>query len=185
TAIEDANKIGSTYLTHDGKIEFREVNSTSTQATLSLYDSNSNDFTSDASVETFNSNNSLTIRDPKTDFFKELDEMITAVENYKTYPDTSSGSLRNIGIENSIAMVIDMQDHITRTHSMVGAQSNSLTASIERTELLELSTMTLRSQVIDTDLAEASLSLTTLTMNFEAMLSTVGKVAKLSLVNYL
>jgi len=34
-------------------------------------------------------------------------------------------------------------------------------------------------------LAEASLKLTQLSLNYEAMLSTVGKVSKLSLVNYL
>ena len=45
--------------------------------------------------------------------------------------------------------------------------------------------MTLRSSVIDTDLAEASLELTQLSLNYEAMLSTVGKISKLSLVNYL
>ena len=68
---------------------------------------------------------------------------------------------------------------------MVGAQSNTLTNSLERTELLEISTMTLRSSVIDTDLAEASLELTQLTLTYEAMLSTVGRVSQLSLVNYL
>jgi flagellar hook-associated protein 3 FlgL len=93
--------------------------------------------------------------------------------------------MRNVGIENAIAMMDDLQEHIFRAHSMVGAQSNTLTNSLERTELLELSTMTLRSSVIDTDLAEASLTLTQLTINYEAMLSTVGRVSKLSLVNYL
>ena len=44
---------------------------------------------------------------------------------------------------------------------------------------------TIRSSVIDTDLAEASLELTQLTLNYEAMLSTVGRISQLSLVNYL
>jgi len=82
-------------------------------------------------------------------------------------------------------MMDDLQDHVTRSHAQVGANSNTLTASLERTSLLEISTMTLRSSVIDTDLAEASLELTQLSLNYEAMLSTVGKISKLSLVNYL
>ena len=111
--------------------------------------------------------------------------MIVAVENHKNYPDSTNGDMRNVGIENAIAMMDDLQEHISRAHSMVGAQSNTLTNSLERTELLEISTMTLRSSVIDTDLAEASLRLTQLTLNYEAMQYTVGKVSRLSLVNYL
>ena len=134
---------------------------------------------------TFNTNNAITIRDPKTDFFKTINDVIVAVENYKLYPDSSSGDTRNVGIENAISVIDDLQDHIFRAHAQVGSQSNALSRSIERTGLLEISSMTLRSSVIDTDLAEASLTLTQLSLNYEAMLSTVGKISKLSLVNYL
>ncbi|MDA3909506.1 MAG: flagellar biosynthesis protein FlgL [Sulfurimonas sp.] len=176
---------GETFLSHDGKIQFQEIGSNDTNVSISLYDANSDDFSVGASVMTFNSNNAITIVDPKTDFFKEIDEMITAVEDHKVYPDSSSGTVRNLGIENAIAKIDALQDHIIRSHSLVGAQSNALTMAKERTELLEIGTMTLRSSVIDTDLAESSLKLTQLTINYESMLSTVGKVSKLSLVNYL
>ncbi|RLA76874.1 MAG: flagellar biosynthesis protein FlgL [Epsilonproteobacteria bacterium] len=186
TLIKTSNFSGTTSLSYDGKIQFNDLSNSSTKATIALYDSKSGDFSTTAgSVMSFNSNNALTIRDPKTDFFQTIDEMITAVENYKNYPDSSSGDMRNIGIQNAISMMDDLQDHVFRSHSVVGAQSNTLTNSLERTELLEISTMTLRSSVIDTDLAEASLELTQLTLNYEAMLSTVGRVSKLSLVNYL
>ncbi len=184
-AVYDSKFNANTYLSYDGKIQFEESNATDTRATMALYDSNSGDITADASVMNFNTNNALTIRDPKTDFFKSLDEMITAVENHNLYPDSTSSDSRNVGIENAISMMDDLQDHVFRSHSYVGAQSNSLSRSIERTELLEISTKTLRSSVIDTDLAEASLTLTQLNLNYEAMLSTVGKTSKLSLVNYL
>ncbi len=184
-AVYDSKFNGTTTLSYDGKIEFGATNTTDTKATMALYDANSGDITADASVMTFNTNNALTIRDPKTDFFKALDEMITAVENHNLYPDSTSSKVRNVGIENAISIMDDLQDHVFRSHSYVGAQSNSLSRSIERTELLEISTKTLRSSVIDTDLAEASLTLTQLNLNYEAMLSTVGKTSKLSLVNYL
>ena len=167
-------------------------------ATISLYDSNSGDFSDNydsdgdgtndtnlASVMSFNSNNALTIRDPKTDFFKTIDDIITSVENHILYPDDTEGDGRSIGIENAITMMDDLQDHVFRSHSLVGANSNALTASLERTSILEISTKTLRSSVIDTDLAEASLELTQLTLNYEAMFSTVGRISQLSLVNYL
>jgi len=134
---------------------------------------------------TFNTNNALTITDPKTDFFKTINEIVTAVEDHKLYPDAKGGDLRNAGIENAIQKMDDLQDHVFRMHSTIGAQSNTLNASLERTQLLEISTMSLRSAVVDTDLAEASLRLQQLTINYQAMLSTVGRISKLSLVNYL
>ena len=176
---------GSTTLSYDGKIQFNDLGASTTQATMSLYDQNSDNFGTDSSVMTFNTNNALTVRDPKSDFFKILDEVISSVESYKNHPDASGGDARNVGMQNALAMVEDLQNQIGRTHSQVGSQSNALTISLERTSLLELSTMTLRSSVIDTDLAEASLSLTQLSLNYEAMLSTVSKISRLSLVNYL
>jgi flagellar hook-associated protein 3 FlgL len=81
SAIQTADLRGKTYLTSDGKMEFKEINTSNTKATISLYDSNSGDFSvgAAASVMTFNSNNALTIRDAKTDFFKTFDEIIKSV----------------------------------------------------------------------------------------------------------
>jgi len=185
SAVSSSTSIGNTYLSYDGKINFQEINTSDTKAKISLYDSNSGDFTKPASVMTFNNNNAVTIRDPKTDFFQMIDEMVRSVENHKIYPDSSQGDVRNIGIENAITMMDDLQDHVFRSHAQVGAQSNALSTSIERTNILEISSKTLRSSVIDTDLAEASLTLAQLSVNYEAMLSTVGKISQLSLVNYL
>lgn len=185
TAVATSDLKGKTFLSYDGKIGFEEIGTGNTKAKVSLYDSNSGDFSTSASVMTFNTNNAITIRDPKTDFFQTLDEMIAAVENYKLYPDSSSGDVRNVGMENAIAMIDDLQDHIFRAHSKIGAQTNALTMSLERTEILEIGSISLRSSVIDTDLAEASLTLAQLDTNYKAMLSTVSKISQLSLVNYL
>lgn len=186
-AIKDAELRGRAFLTYDGKIGFEEINASTTKATIALYDSSSGDFSvgADASVMTFNSNNALTIHDSKTDFFKSLNDVISAVENYKIYPDSSSGDVRNMGIENAIAMMDDLQERVNRSHSQIGAQTNTLNKSLERVEMLKMSSIQLRSAVIDTDMAEASLTLAQLSTNYQAMLSTVSKISKLSLVNYL
>lgn len=176
---------GETLLTHDGRMEFKQNGTTKTNATLSLYDANSGDFSANASVGTFNTNNALTVTDPKNDLFKSLNEIISSVEEYKLYPDADSSSPRGIGIQNAIAKIDDLLSHVTRSQTIVGAQSNSLNRALERTEFLKVSTMSLRSSVVDTDLAESSLRLTQLSLNFEAMLSTVGRISKLNLVNYL
>ena len=176
---------GDTYLTHDGKIEFQEAGVSDTKATLAIYDSNSGDFSAAASVMTFNANNALAIHDPKTDFFGMIDKIISSVEQYKFYPDASLSDPRSIGMQDAIMMIDDLQNHLSKSHSIVGAQSNALQRASEKAVLMEVSTMSLRSSVIDTDLAEASLTLSQLSLNYEAMLSTIGKVSKLSLVNYL
>ena len=185
TAIASSDNVASVKLTHDGKIEFKQLSTTNTVANIAMYDSNSDNFGTDASVMTFNTNNSLTVTDPKTDFFNTINEIIKSVENYDNYPDASSGDVRSLGIDNALAMIDDLQDHVARAHSKVGAQSNALTTSLERTSILEISSMTLRSEVVDTDLAESSLRLTQLQLNYQAMLSTVSKISQLSLVNYL
>lgn len=184
-AIQDSNTLGGTHITYDGKLEFEDSQSANTKASLALHDVNSGDFSTPASIMTFNSNNALEVRDAKTDFFKTIDKAIKAVEEHKLYPDSQNGDSRNVGIQNAIEMITKLEEHVQVAHTTVGANSNILSTSLERTELLELSTRTLRSSVIDTDLAEASLQLTQLNLNYEAMLSTVGKVSKLSLVNYL
>ncbi|MDF1879272.1 flagellar biosynthesis protein FlgL [Sulfurimonas sp. SAG-AH-194-C20] len=186
-AIANSQFLGNTFLTQDGKISFKDINSPITQATIAIYDANSDDFNvgAQASSMTFNANNSLTIRDPKTDFFKTIGEIINAVQSYNNNPDANATDQRNVGIQNAIAMMDDLQDHTFRVQSVVGAQSNTLNNAIERVGILEISTISLRSSVIDTDLAESSLRLSQLTLNYQAMLSTVGKVSQLSLVNYL
>lgn len=184
-AIENSKLNGETYLTYDGKVAFKDLTKGNTQATMALYDANSGNFAADPSVISFNANNTLTVRDPKNDFFKSLDEMIKSVEEYKNYPDASTGVERVMGMQSSIARIDDLQDHILSMHAKVGAQSNTLDESLQRVEILDVTTKSLRSAIIDTDLAEASLTLQQLTINYQAMLSTVGQISQLSLVNYL
>jgi len=197
-AIENSLYKGVAKLTYDGKMQFEDSNYGESKASIALYDSVSDDFslnvdsngdgTNDScssSAIVFNANNTLTIRDAKTDFFSTFNKIIKSVENHKLYPDANSGDIRSVGAENAIAMLDDLKNHVGRSHSLVGSQSNALQNSLERTQLLEISTMTLRSETLDTDLAEASMNLAQLNLNYQAMLSTVGKISKLSLVNYL
>lgn len=184
-AVEAANLVSTINMGYDGKIQYQQLNVSSTQTEISLYDSNSGNINNPSSVMAFNSNNAIEVRDPKTDFFKVIDTMITAVENHKLYPDGSEGDVRSVGIEDAIAMIDDLQDHVLRSHAKVGSQVNALNSSIERSGALQLSSMTLRSKIIDTDLAQASLEMSQLTINYQSMLSTVGKISQLNLVNYL
>ncbi len=186
-AIIAADALADTSLSHDGKIVFEDKTNVVTSATISLYDANSSDFTNNiGSVLTFNTNNALTIRDPKTDFFTVLDEAIYAVREGRLVADgTAADEQRNTGVENAIQKIDDLMDHVIGEHTQAGAQSRSLEYAVERTSTLILSSTSLRSDVIDTDVAEASLRLQQLSLNMQAIYSTTAKISQLSLVNYL
>ncbi len=185
-AIEASNVNSSVNLTPDGRIEFVDKNNIVTQANLTIYDNNSNDFTNtNGAMATFNTNNALSIRDPKTDFFGVIDAAIFAVKEARGYPDGNADNPRNNGISNALSMLDDLLDHTVRMQTQSGAHSNTLSNAQERTEMLLISTQTLRSEVIDTDIAEAYLRLEQLKLNQQATLSTVSKISQLSLVNYL
>ncbi|MCI4407132.1 MAG: hypothetical protein JHC35_07600, partial [Sulfuricurvum sp.] len=51
--------------------------------------------------------------------------------------------------------------------------------------LLIVNTKKLQSDVIDTDMAESASRMQQLSLNYQALLSNISKVSKLSLVNYM
>ncbi len=185
--VADSYLHGKTSLTYDGKIVFEDLDNPVTNATLSIYDPSSSDYSvTTGSALTFNANSALTVRDPKTDFFAQIEEMIRSVEQGKKRSDgTDSNDPRNVGIQNSIAMIDDLSDHVSRLQTEAGSYSQVLQTSTDRTDMLLISTKTLQSDVIDTDIAEATLRMQQLSLNYQALLSNISKVSKLSLVNYL
>jgi flagellar hook-associated protein 3 FlgL len=186
-ALESANTLGSVSLNKNGQIVFEDKMAPSTSASISLYDSSADDFSASSnSVLTFNANSAITIRDPKIDLFSQIDKMIQAVAQGKTRADgTDSRDPRNIGIQNSIQMIDDLTDHVSRLQTESGSYSQVLRSSSDRSSLLIVNSKMLRSEIIDTDIAEATLRMQQLSLNYQAMLSSISKVSKLSLVNYL
>ncbi len=180
TAIKNSENYAQTSLNEKGKMVFKETGVATTDAKLSIYDANN-----EPGVLSFQKNSSLTVTDPKTDFFSQLDKAIEAVRKGRVRADGNAEDPRNVGIQNGIQIIDDIGSHVTRVHTKIGALSNSLQQSADRSEMLSISTKTLRSDVLDTDIAEASMKLNQLTLNYQAILSTIGRVSKLSLVNYL
>ncbi|WP_456452999.1 flagellar hook-associated protein FlgL [Hydrogenimonas sp.] len=134
----------------------------------------------------FNANDALTIDDPKHDFFAAIDEAIAAVEKGLLYPDGDNGALaRNPGIENALARIDHVLSHVDKEHTKIGAMSNSLKYAVERSETLKINVQTLRSDILDTDIGEASVKLNQLSLNFQALMASIAKVQNLSLVNYI
>lgn len=187
SSVSTANSLGSVTLDHSGKIKFMDKTSPVTKAQLSIYDASSSDYSiTTGSALNFNANNALTARDPKTDFFDSIEKMIRSVEEGKKYANGLDPiDPRNIGVQNSIKMIDDLSDHVSRLQAEVGSYSQALDMTVSRTNLLIISTKTLRSDVIDTDIAESTLKMQQLSLNYQALLSNISRVSKLSLVNYL
>ena len=184
-ALTNASSLGSVSLNNNGQIVFEDKMSPSTSASISLYDASADDLNAN-SVLTFNANSAITVRDPKIDLFSQIDKMIEAVAQGKTRADgNESEDPRNLGIQNSIQMIDDLTDHVSRLQAESGSYSQVLQSSSDRNSLLIVNTKMLRSEIIDTDIAEATLRMQQLSLNYQAMLSTISKVSKLSLVNYL
>ncbi len=186
-AILNANKNSQVTLSYDGKVTFEELGVTSTQAGLSIYDVNSDNYAiTTGAMGAFNANNALSIRDPKTDFFTQLDEVIRSVEEGRLRADGDDAvDPRNIGIQNAIQVIDDLNSHTSRMQTQAGAQSQALDAAVTRSDMLLLNTQQLRSEVIDTDIAEATLRFQQLQLNYQALFSNISKISQLSLVKYL
>jgi flagellar hook-associated protein 3 FlgL len=168
------------------KIDDRSTNAGLTNIEFTLNDSKSSTFNGETNALSFQSNSAITINDPKIDLFTQLNTFIEAVRDGRTRSDANGGiDPRNLGIQNSIAQIDQLMSHVESQHTVNGSQGQSLQHAIERSEILILNTSIIRSETIDTDLAEDSLKLQQLSLNYQALLSTVSKVSKLSLVNYL
>jgi flagellin-like hook-associated protein FlgL len=171
-------------------IEDRLSSGSSTNMNFAIYDADANSsyshkMTVKDNAMNFNSNKLLTIDDPKIDFFTQLQDAIDAVKSGKLRGDYSIGDSRNTGIQNAITSIDHVLEHTIRVHTNAGAISSAFQSSEDRVTTLRLNVKTVRSEFLDTDIAEAAANLNQRMLNYQAMLSTIGKISGLSLVNYI
>ncbi|TLD87807.1 flagellar hook-associated protein FlgL [Helicobacter sp. MIT 05-5294] len=180
----------------NGQLQLKDLNRIPTRMEFMLYDDESSNFELDANGRvnttnhpalTFQANNAIIGEDPHVNFFQQIDTIIKAVEEgiYRPGSDDYNDSMRNPGIQNAIEIFDHLADHVNKVHTKNGAQGNAFEYSIERTETLLVQVKTLRSETIDTDFAETYLQFSTLALGYQAMLSSIGKISQLSLVNYI
>jgi flagellar hook-associated protein 3 FlgL len=179
TAVANANSTSSISLNSNGKLTYEPNDGVATKADFSLYDANG------TSGLTFNADSSLTVNDPKTNFFGMLDQAIEAVKENKIYPDGTTGASSDIGVQNAISQIDDLITHVTNLQALSGSHTQALQDASDTTTSLKTNTQTIQADVIGTNIAEATVQLNQLTIDQQALYSTISKVAKLSLVNYL
>ncbi|MDD4505068.1 MAG: flagellin [Sulfurospirillaceae bacterium] len=173
-------------LDYQGKLNIVDTKTSTSKIEFNIYDKSATDFTGISSVAlSFMANDSVMIENPTIDFFKDLDAAIQAVRTGNYRMDSTSSDPRNIGIQNSLTKIDHILDHVTKEQTKIGAYSNSLTNASDRAEYLSLNVQTVRSSVIDVDVAEAYLEFNTVSISYQAMLSTISKINSMSLLNYM
>jgi len=169
----------------NGKVFVNDKKNANTNIELEIHDDDTDSYDGDSPVFTFNSNNAIIIDEAKVDIFHQLDDIIKSVREGRVRMNGDEDNPRDIGIQAGIELIDHLYDHVIKKHTEIGAISSSLQDTQDRTNMLIVHTESLKSDVIDVDMAQASLELQKLTLNYQAMLSTISKVNGLSLVNYM
>ena len=179
-AIVEAKKSVDVGLNSSGALMIEDNSGLNQDIFFSLYDSDAS-----SSSLSFMGNKALVIDNPKIDFFKDLDTIIEAVRTGMTTVDAAGANPENPGIQNAIAKLDNLSSHFASAHTKIGVMSNNLQHSYDRASILELNVNQLKSEVTDVDLAEAIIQYEQVSLNYQAMMSTIAKVNSLTLLNYL
>ncbi|RDU63495.1 flagellar hook-associated protein FlgL [Helicobacter sp. MIT 14-3879] len=189
-----ANGNVNVMLNDEGQVEIQDKIRSKTKMSFMMYSNSSDDFSlkgldSGAPSITLNANNALEVDKPHISFFKQLDSMIDAVRKGIYRPDALGDNynqdLRNIGIQNSIALFDHINDHIEKNIALNGSYGRVFENSIKRNEVLKVQVESIKSDTIGTDLAETYNKFSQLTNNYNAVLASTSKINQMSLVDFL
>ncbi|MCR6579101.1 flagellar hook-associated protein FlgL [Campylobacter insulaenigrae] len=177
---------------YKGRISISDKFSTNTNIGLTMKDTNSNmgfpttgGQVNAGSSFTFSANNSLTIDDPNVDLVKDLDEMIDAVLNGTMRADSEGKDPRNTGLQGALARIDHLQEHVRKTHTTIGAYTNSIEETNKRMTFLNVNVSTIKSGVTDADYGETYMQFMQSMVSYQAMLSATAKISQMSLLNYM
>lgn len=192
--LERANGNINVILNDEGQIEIQDKVRSITRMDFMMYSASSDDFSANgidngAPSLTFNANNALVVDKPHISLFKQLDSMIDAVRKGIYRPDALGDNynldLRNIGIQNSIALFDHLSDHIEKNIALNGSYGKAFESSIKRNEVLKVQVESIKSDTIGTDLADTYNKFSQLTNNYNAVLASTSRINQMSLVDYL
>ncbi|WP_231963908.1 flagellin [Sulfurospirillum sp. UCH001] len=185
-AVSTAKNSVEVNLDYQGKMTIKDKTASESKIDFTMYDASATNFTGVGSTAlTFMANNSVTISNPSIDMFKQLDEMIAAVRSGNFRMDSTSDDPRNIGMQNAITQLDHIADHVTKAQTKIGALTNALSDANTRSEMLSVNVKTVQNSVIGVDTAEAYLELQSLQTSYQAMLSTMASINKMSLLDYM
>ncbi len=185
-AVKESRKYVEVSLDSGNKLQIKDKTSSQSNIEFAMYDADANDFSkTDTPSISYMSNDLVTTQKTQTDFFKDLDEIIQNVRDGKVNIGDDSSDPRGIGIENAISSIDKLSAHFNNNQAKLGTYSKTLEDENAKAMTMQTNVMTLKSEVEDIDMSETIVKLNQLTLNYQAMLSTISQVNSLSLLNYL
>ncbi len=185
TAIVDSKEKVSVEVNQSGKMQITDKSDTLSKVEFAMYDAEAGDYTVNNPTISFMSDNAVTVQKAEMDIFAEIDEIIEAVKNGIVDVDSKSANPRSIGIQNSISKIEQFDSHFNNKLAEIGVLDRSLTIAEDRSMSMELSIKELKSEITDVDIGEAYMNLNQLSLNYQAILSSVTKINSLTLLNYM
>ena len=187
-AIDEASKEAKTLvevsLDSDGALKIKDLSENDKDIKFSIYDKDADDFTKGSSLS-FNSNHAVVASESKINFFKDLDDIIKSVENAILTPGSDDKNLKSMGVRNALSKIEVLTNHISNSHVKIGAITNNLNNENAKAATMELNVAEFKSKISDIDIAETILKYEQVSLNYQAMMSTISKVNSLSLLNYI
>lgn len=181
-------------LNQNGQIVISDRARPQSQMEFSFSNLSSDDFSSQAIRDTqaglvLHANDSLSVNTLKLDFFASLDKAISAVQDgiYRPdeFPNSFNKSMRNIGVQNSLQVIEDLDKHLEQIVALNGSYGKSFENFITKNEVLRTQVQSLRGENIGADVAEAYNKFQNIKANYDAALSSAGKINKMSILDYI
>jgi flagellar hook-associated protein 3 FlgL len=190
-AVENASEAVAVELDREGKLTLRDNNNSPTRIELEMHTALSENFdpTNANAVKepflSFQSNNAITIDEPKITLFDVLNSAIESTTRGISRQDAFNGfDPRDRSIQSYIEQLDHLASHVGTQQTKAGTQSQSLSFTIERSELLIVETRRIKENVLNLDVASAYSRFQSLQISYQAILAQISKVQNLTLVNY-
>jgi flagellar hook-associated protein 3 FlgL len=90
-----------------------------------------------------------------------------------------------MGIRNAISKIDVLTNHVSNSHVKIGSITNNLDNENAKAATMELNVAEFKSKISDVDIAETIMQYEQVSLNYQAMMSTISKVNSLSLLNYI
>jgi flagellar hook-associated protein 3 FlgL len=165
-------------------LKIKDLSENDKDIKFSIYDKDADDFTKGSSLS-FNSNHAVVASESKINFFKDLDDIIKSVENAILTPGSDDKNLKSMGVRNALSKIEVLTNHISNSHVKIGAITNNLDNENAKAATMELNVAEFKSKISDVDIAETIMQYEQVSLNYQAMMSTISKVNSLSLLNYI
>jgi flagellar hook-associated protein 3 FlgL len=191
SAVEGATNLVDVSLNTKGRLQIRDNNNSPTRVRFEMHTALSDNFDPtdmDAIKEpfmSFQSNNALIIDEPKITLFETLNRAIDSTRRGISRPDASNGfDPRDLSVQNYIEQIDHLMSHVGLQHTKAGTQSQTLSMTVERSQLQLVETNRIREEILNTDVTSAYTQFKSLQLSLQAILAQIAKVQNLSLVNY-